>query len=109
MAHMEKDIEYGRWIEVDGPCGTEAIPADLVGKVKAYHGTLTDTPDALRAYCENRQVWSIETRKGYGARMSAPGYMDCTPWCVFETEQEALDYLAEQYGDDDDATDEPED
>jgi MoaA/NifB/PqqE/SkfB family radical SAM enzyme len=28
--------------------------------------------------------------------------MDCTEWCVFETEQEAKDYLEEQYGDDDD-------
>ena len=34
---------------------------------------------------------------GYGARLSAPGYLDCTDWCVFDTEQEAIDYLAETY------------
>ena len=34
---------------------------------------------------------------GYGARLSAPGYMDCTDWTVFDTEQEAIDYLAETY------------
>ena len=34
---------------------------------------------------------------GYGARLSAPGYMDCTDWTVFDTEQGAIDYLAETY------------
>jgi hypothetical protein len=31
----------------------------------------------------------IETFFGYGVRLSAPGYLDCTEWEVFETEAEA--------------------
>ena len=34
---------------------------------------------------------------GYGARLSAPGYLDCTDWAVFDTEDEAVEYLAEEY------------
>ncbi len=42
----------------------------------------------------------MTTVEGYGARLSAPGYMDCTEWCVFATEKEAREYLAEMYDDD---------
>lgn len=38
--------------------------------------------------------------------MSAPGYLDCTEWCVFDSVKEAREYLKEYYGDDE--SDEPE-
>ena len=41
--------------------------------------------------------WTVELTWGFGARLSASGYLDCTDWCVFDTEQEAIDYLAETY------------
>ena len=41
--------------------------------------------------------WYADKITGYGARLSASGYLDCTDWCVFDTEQEAIDYLAETY------------
>ena len=48
---------------------------------------------------ENTQMpsgrWWVDLSTGHGARLSAPGYMDCTDWCVFDTEQEAIDYLAD--------------
>jgi hypothetical protein len=34
-----------------------------------------------------QEVW------GWGARLSASGHMDCTDWAVFDTAQEAADYL----------------
>lgn len=34
---------------------------------------------------------------GYGARLTAPGYLDCTEWVVFDTVQEAIDYLESMY------------
>jgi hypothetical protein len=34
---------------------------------------------------------------GWGARLSAPGYADCTEWAVHETEEEAREYLADAY------------
>jgi hypothetical protein len=85
---MEPEIVRGEWVEVDGPCGVDAIPAEYVSAL---------TADGVRDYTENREIWSIEKRSGYGARFSAPGYMDCTEWSVFDTLQEAVDYLAETY------------
>jgi hypothetical protein len=38
---------------------------------------------------------SIETHKGFGVRESAPGYLDCTEWEVFDTLKEAKARMAE--------------
>lgn len=99
MSFMERQIVYGRWIEVDGPCGIDAIPFDVVypsQNQKTLHPTFED----VRDYTENREAYSIEVRDGYGARLSAPGYMDCTEWSVFDTEDEAREYLDEYYPED---------
>lgn len=41
----------------------------------------------------------VTTEFGWGARLSAPGYMDCTDWIgPFSTEQEAVEELYEMYG-----------
>lgn len=99
MGFMEPEIVHGRWIEVDGTCGTEWIPADLVGDVEEYHGPAVAVPDSLADYCENRSVILVKIIDGYGARFSAPGYLDCTPWTVFQTEAEAQEHLDEQQED----------
>jgi hypothetical protein len=63
------------------------------------------TIEKIRPYVEGKpQSW--ENIKGYGARLSAPGYLDCTEWTVFDTEDEAREYLEEMYPDDEE--DEPE-
>ena len=64
------------------------------------------TPEYLESvgqYCEGGAagIESIEIVSGWGARLSAPGYLDCTEWSVYETEEEARADLAEMYGDDD--------
>lgn len=82
------------WWEIDTRAeGTICIPEDLVGKenitiesFKDYVGT-TDSDD----------INDWELKFGYGARLSAPGYMDCTEWCVFDSEEEAKDYLVDLY------------
>ena len=38
-----------------------------------------------------------ESKSGYGARLSASGYLDCTDWAVFDTREEAEAYLVETY------------
>jgi hypothetical protein len=131
MAFMEPQVAFGHWYEIDGPAGTEWVPAELVGEVTITHAdgrveerfpTLDEMqefdgltaeaeacrfpiPTALADYCENREAWSIKVTKGWGARLSAPGYLDCTDWCVFETEQEAWDYLKENYLDEEEEED----
>lgn len=95
---MQRQIEFGKWIEVDGPHGTEFIPGDLV--------TLPDRKEfasddeylaaALQAcgdYCQNLEAYTIREITGYGARLSADGYLDCTDWSVFSSRRKALDYL----------------
>ena len=50
-------------------------------------------------------IWVKDESGGYhyvpawGARLSAPGYLDCTEWCVFDTEAEAAQYLLDTYYD----------
>lgn len=34
----------------------------------------------------------------FGVNLSTPGYVYCTEWVVFKTEEEAVQYLLETYG-----------
>lgn len=100
MSFMEPQIVFGRWVEVEGNIGTEFVDADLVGEIEPYQGPAIPIPEALDMYCENCTVTEIKVIEGYGARFSAPGYLDRTDWAVFETEEEAQEYLDEQIEDD---------
>lgn len=78
-------IEEGEWAEITDKHGEgSCCPAEY----------LADAIDGM-----DRPL-TIEIRHGFGARLSAPGYMDATEWAVFATEDEAKDYLVETYGDD---------
>lgn len=109
---MKPQIEFGEWLEVDGACGIEAVPADLIGglswmKYDVDYDTecmeedsnLRSTLDALEDFIESNldDVTSIQLVEGYGARLHAPGYMDSTPWTVFKTREEAEEFLREEY------------
>lgn len=82
MGFMQKRIVYQGWYLVETTNGTECIPSDLCD------GDLESVAD----YCEGTPQ-SIEGVTGFGARLSAPGYMDCTEWSVFDTESGAEEYL----------------
>jgi viroplasmin and RNaseH domain-containing protein len=62
------------------------------------------TIDNIRDYVEDTPE-SWENIKGYGARLSAPGYLDCTEWSVFDTAEEAKAYLDENYPEEEDEED----
>ena len=101
MSHMQPEIIYGEWYEIDGDCGTEFVPADIVGDLPdGGHDRWGAPPPKLADYLESRRIVSWQRIAGYGARMSAPGYLDCTAWAVYETEEEAEDNLQEMYGND---------
>ena len=94
-AFMQPHIEHGTYYTVDTTSGTETVPTDVAG-------TAT-TPKDLMDFLEGKpqdpdEVLEVQT--GWLARMSASGYMDCTDWTAHETEQEAMEYLVEMYGDD---------
>jgi hypothetical protein len=125
MAFMEQQVTSKQaWYMIDGPMGTDYIPADVVGVTVTTNGkkryatpdeirdldeTAVDpdsvrqpVPKALADYTENKESWNIELIEGFGARLSANGYMDCTEWAVFDTAEEAQAYLDEYYPEDED-------
>jgi hypothetical protein len=100
------------WLVVETTQGTEFIRiADVslfVRNSEQISQPLTDdereeTIEKIQEYTEGKpQSW--ENIRGYGARLSAPGYLDCTEWSVFDTREEAEKYLDEMS----DEEDEPE-
>ena len=112
MSFMQRQVTVKRkWYEIETNAGTWFVDVDDVdgGKfAEALSGGLeldtwalkTLEPDYLK-YTEGSRLAGLSVREGYGARLSAPGYMDCTEWSVFDTEAEAEAHLDETYGDDD--------
>ena len=109
---MQPQTWLTTWLEVDGACGIEAIPAELVyapnwmklGQPYSLDcleedSDLHNVRDGLEDFVETDldSIYTITRVEGYGARLSAPGYMDCTPWTVFATEEEAEEYLRDTY------------
>jgi hypothetical protein len=99
MAFMEHEIVFGQWYNVDTENGTEYIPYDVVGEIEIDEDGIP-VDNSLESYIEGRSILSVEKIEGYGARLSVAGYMDCTEWCVFDTEEEAEEFLEQMYGDD---------
>lgn len=109
MAHMEPDIEFGEWFEIDSTLGAEFILADLAKDapqmdLDQWH-EVEDSP-TLQQFLASLEDYvtvpldyidRVRRVEGWGARMSAPGYLDCTDWVVFSTFEEAEEYLEETY------------
>jgi hypothetical protein len=102
MAHLQKQITVKQaWVEVETDNGTEYLDAATLGLMvrDSQNNThpLTDKQreqiiSKMSQYVQGTiQEW--KTIRGYGARMSAPGYLDCTDWTVFETAEEAEEFL----------------
>jgi hypothetical protein len=103
MAFMQKQIIKDLWVEIDGGIGVVAIPASLVAwpeglpaeavrdgahwKCPTSQSSQSDidlweqlSEAVSDFYGSSLRVWSIEIISGFGVRLSAPGYMDCTDW-----------------------------
>ena len=97
---MKKQVTIlQRWIEIDGNCGTTFVPFDVVYSTqnsKTLHPSKSDVAD----YYDGNDVYSVDVVDGYGARLSMPGYMDCTEWSVYATAEQAYESLVEMYDDD---------
>jgi antirestriction protein ArdC len=79
---MRPETWFGRWVEIEGPHDTEIFPYEVFKDIKHHY---------------NGPEFEIKIIEGYGARFSAPGlYLDCTDWVIFDTEEEARKYLAEE-------------
>jgi len=99
MAFMQPQVYHDHYFEIETSIGTEIVPAGVIGRtcatdVSAFLDYLEGTP--------NDEDELVPVKEGWVARMSAPGFMDCTDWSAHESEEAAIFYLKEMYGDDDD-------
>lgn len=104
MPHMIPQIEFMAAYHIETNCGTECVPADLVGD--------SATADSLSMYLEGKPRPDAEPERveGWFARLSAPGYMDCTEWSgPFDTEKEAREHIADMFDVDPDTGEDIED
>jgi hypothetical protein len=95
---MQPQIYRDWYFEIDTTHGTEIVPSGYIGR------TCATNVEAFLDYLEGSPMddeATIDCQLGWLARLSAPGYLDCTEWTAHATEQEARDYLNEMYGDDD--------
>lgn len=99
MAFMEPEIFHGHYYEIETTHGTEYVPVEASGFVNS----LDELTDYLSGSPINSEDGLPEAQEGWIFRLSAPGYMDCTEWCVADSEKEAREYLEEMYGNDDDS------
>src|SRR5262245_11562047 len=101
--HRGPQVVFGCWYEIEGDWGREFVREEDVGYLGLEVGESMDAdcPEwkrarrALRPYLLGRPE-EVTLIRGHGVRLSAPGYLDCTEWVVFESEGEALAYLAEE-------------
>jgi hypothetical protein len=119
MPHMVPEYDECDWYEAEGPRGIDFVSADLVGDIDLtglsrdpvvtssnppgswvainFPQDAFPVPNALADYVENIELWSLKRVKGVGARLTAPGYCDCTEWSVFDTMAEARKFILDTY------------
>lgn len=108
MAFMQRQItDEMDWLMVDGTNGVEYIPLIDTGLSKAQVAAMQEenlTSDGnafapIDAFCScgASGAYSAEVVYGRGCRLSAPGYLDCTPWDVFTLIEECEAHLDEMY------------
>lgn len=107
LARLEKqfmvpEIYRGHVWEISANHGeTHWVPGDIIG----YLPDPVDARSVLAAYVDgtiDADSEPIYRRGVWLARLTAPGYMDCTDWSVCSSRRDAEEYLVEMYDDYDD-------
>jgi len=107
---MKPQIEESDYFECETEQGTSFVPADLVRLPFAVNfkagGFFDDESPHWRAlarsllpYVNGDELAQVTVGHGFMARLSAPGYMDCTDWTAYETADQAAQSLISAYGD----------
>src|ERR1019366_5175429 len=99
MAFMKLDVQYFTAYHVDTEYGTEVVPAAACGTLwedaRRYtgrfnaDGSQVTQETILAEFCEGSRIEGVEKKTGFYARLSAPGYLDCTEWDGPHTTREA--------------------
>ena len=86
MTHMKPEIIRASMIDVDTDAGHVLVPAGVF-----------NTSNPLE-FTEGTKLFGTDKVSGWFARLSAPGFMDCTEWeGPFDTEWEAKAEIFENY------------
>lgn len=104
MAFMQEQVTRKlQWVEIDGPCGITCIPLDDVDANMLPEDEITPEQEKYwLQYYEGHKLYNVTVREGYGSRLSAPSYLDCTDWSVYDSPEEAVANLREMYDDGED-------
>jgi hypothetical protein len=108
MAFMQPAAERFAAYHVETTHGTEIVPEEICGALVIHDDGNPETEafDALRPYLEGSMIYSWERKEGWYARLSAPGYLDCTGWDgPYDTAELALAAVKEFYEVDDNGDD----
>ena len=108
---MKPDIAQGKFWHIDTARGCWVVPVHVCGIGKKFSVGMkldedvelgaedaqfrTDVFDTLKPYADG-EINEAKLLEGWYGRLSAPGYMDCTEWNSFDSEEEAITYYAEQ-------------
>jgi hypothetical protein len=95
---MEPVLYEGDFVAIDGINGTEWVDKEYVSdkQIKQWQDEINKNGEVDikdNNFVSPGKAWSVEVIHGFGAYMSAPGYMDRTDLTVFDTEEEAQEYL----------------
>lgn len=100
---MQPEIYHGKAWLVETYNGTEVVPDDLVSLPDSLDGDemLCEGIKQLQPFCEGAIIEVPDYPiSGWLVRLTMPGYLDCTEWSLFETEQEAIDWAKNLMGED---------
>lgn len=94
------------WLEVDTDNGIWWVPTDVVDRVTLFEveelsrGKLNKELDAgelseragkeIIQYTDGNVVDTVKITRGYGVRLSMPGYLDCSEWSVHSNKRSAI-------------------
>ena len=92
MSFMQPQVVFGWWLNFEDKEGGHSVDVDKPERHSLCYRH-------AKQYATGEVVAAAYVEK-WGARLSAPGYMDCTEWCLFDTQKEAAQYLIDTYYDD---------
>lgn len=109
MSHMHPQLTTrDHWLVIETTDGVFYLDWEYAGSAKEYlkdpeNISFAAIANELHIYTEvgPEDIHNISDTWGYGARLSAPGYLDSTYWAVFETQKQAAQYLIDTFGSDD--------
>ena len=96
MSFMEPQItDKQDWFEIDTDNGIWYVPFNIpncrvTDALACVENEDEDTIQELLLYTEGTELNEVTVVHGYGVRLSADGYMDCTEWDIFTNKREAM-------------------